>query len=459
MSLITSNPLFNSFITFSKNGIQIANYAQIRAAITTRYKEIYGEDIDTSTSTADGQYIEMLCLIINNMLMSFKSFYGNLDVNTAQGKFLDTLAALTNITRQPGTRSTASLVVTNLSDVNVVIGPASAGGQDTSLEFVDKSGKTWMYTPLTVTTFLPNTPQIIVVECDEEGPVRADAHWIETLVDASLNFTVTQNEPAEIGSYKETDSQLRARRVQALGASGITVLQSLVGALRSIEGIEDIKVYNNDSSSNATFTAKDGTVLGLHSVYVIIRKLSTANIADSLIGATLYEKMTPGIHFNETDPATTPTDYSGYGTDKSFEYVQSYQGQPVETGIAQMAYWKEAVPANPTIVITLTKQVVNYDTYSQSFSSAYSAATSEIIANNVIEYMNELLLSEDARPEFIRMQAQMSDPLFKGMPTFIVDSVTVAGATTKWHNPDTFYKYTSFTAVEGSNNTVTITIQ
>lgn len=459
MSLLKNNPLFNSLITFSKKGIEIAPYTQIRTAITTRYKQIYGDDIDLSTSTADGQYIEMLCLIINNMLQSIKTVYSNLDVDTAQGKFLDMLSALTNVTRQPAQNSKVILKVT-LTELNsLVVGPSYLGGQTESLSFLDKNGTEWTFKPSSAVTLVKDEEQSIIVESTIPGPVRADAGWIDRTLDASLLMTVVQNQAATIGSYEETDSQLRARRLQLLGSSGISVIQSLNAALMSLDGIEDVKIYNNDSDSATQ--AKDDTDIAAHSVYIILRKAATSALTKELIGTTLYEKMTPGIQFimpgtvtGETPPQDGDTVTTGIA--REYLYIQRVQGNIINSGVNQYARWKEATPVHPSIVIVLNK-LSSYDS-SSLMGSAYDASTSQIIASKVMEYMNSQSISTDGKSALIQMQAQMADPLFKGLPTFFITSVTVNGSSSDYVNKDTFYDYSSYSVSE-NGSTVTITIQ
>ena len=76
---------WTELIQFTKNGVYVADYQEIRSAICNRFKEIYGQDIDLATTSADGIYVETLSLMINNILQSFKHFYAQLDVRTASG--------------------------------------------------------------------------------------------------------------------------------------------------------------------------------------------------------------------------------------------------------------------------------------------------------------------------------------------------------------------------------------
>ena len=96
---------FDSLITITNAGFEVASYPEIREALVQRMKEIYGSDIDVSTGSADGIWIESLSLVINNILQSFLQLNANLNPDTATGIYLDVLSSLTNVIRKRATKS------------------------------------------------------------------------------------------------------------------------------------------------------------------------------------------------------------------------------------------------------------------------------------------------------------------------------------------------------------------
>ena len=210
MALIQDNRGFSSLIQLTAGGLNIADYPTIKRAIVEKYKEIYGSDIDLNNTTADGVFIETLSLMIFNILQNVKYLYSNLDIRTASGKFLESLAALSGVYRNSATKSQAQLELTNLSDSTIQITASSP------LKFLDQAGLTWS------TQVLVNSPitlekgvlTLVDVYCDNVGPVSAPKGWITTLVENNTNLKVNQPEDANIGSFDETDSELRSRRNQ-----------------------------------------------------------------------------------------------------------------------------------------------------------------------------------------------------------------------------------------------------
>ena len=109
MALIQDNRGFASLIQMTGAGLNIADYPAIKRALIEKYKEIYGSDIDLANTTADGVFVETLALMIFNILQNVKFLYSNLDIRTASGKFLDSLAALSGVYRNGATKSKAQL--------------------------------------------------------------------------------------------------------------------------------------------------------------------------------------------------------------------------------------------------------------------------------------------------------------------------------------------------------------
>lgn len=402
----------NEFIKMTAGGVKIAEFTEIRATIIARYKEVYGSDIDLSTATADGVFVNDISLMINNILQSIRTLYNNLDVRTASGIYLDSLCNLSNVTRKPATHSTTSLQVKNVGTTNVTI--------DKNTEFVDQSGTIWNYVGANNDIKIaPNETVEVQVACEVAGRVYAPIGWINNTVIAS-NLVVTQLSEALVGSNTESDSELRSRRLQSSGSTGVTVLESMAGALLNISGIEDVKIYNNSSSSD--ITSDDGSTIDSHSIYVIVRRNPVVTIEDSTIGRIIFEKLTPGIHSCEMADAVTS------GTNKSYEYTISINNIDMGDESKQMVYWKEAESIAPTITITVTPKT-HFTT--DEFTS---------IANNLMEYINEKPISENLDSTDIIIQTTFADPKFMSNSTYSVKSVEFEDS----NNPDTYYYYNTF---------------
>lgn len=416
-------------ITFNANGIVIANYQQVRATLVQQFKNIYGSDIDLSTNSADGIYVETLSLIINNILQVVKMMYSNLDTRTATGQYLDILCALTNVIRKPATKSTVYVTISGLSS-NAEYG---VGNQ---LQLLDKNGTVWTCAPFTADV---NGSATVLVTCNEYGPIRAEVGWIDRTVEMLAGATITMESDAEPGSWRESDAALRARRDSALSMRSTTVLEGITSALFNVSGIEDIQIYNNDTSE--TINTKDTTQVLKNDVYIAIRKNKNITIDDSIIGSIIYEKKTPGVH---TTLVSNTAITDGNGISKTYNY-------PNTLGVAQVVRWKECKPIKPQIVIT-----VKPENYFVSGASDNSTATK--IANEVMKFMNSIRVSQDAKYIELQSVALFADPKYRGVSTYSLVSLTINNASTDFVNPDTYFEYTTVNVTGIAPDNVVITI-
>lgn len=402
MALLDNEINWNELIKFTVDGIYVADFQQIKASVTKRFKEIYGEDIDLATTSADGIYVQTLCLIINNILQSFKQFYSQLDVDTASGIFLDSLCALSNVVRQPESYSTAKVKLTYNGNEPYTTNEIS---------LLDKNGNIWKYSSNESITFEPdNLSMILVFTCTIPGPVRADKGWIDKLVENNVEMSIEQQEDADIGEYQESDDELKRRRNSSLSSTGMTLLDTLAGSLLQLPAIEDVLIYNNDS--NSVVKSQDNTSIGIHDTYIVIRRQPNINIDNNKIGQTIYEKMTPGIRTTKFNDSTYPTT----GVQRSYQYVSSSLGIPVENQLVQNVYWKEARPVKDELVITI-KPIL--DTGFQGDTTINS------IFDNIINNLNKKKISSRLNKNELWNIVMSADILYKNNHTFQVVSMTL----------------------------------
>lgn len=437
MSYKTNKFSIATLINFTRNGVVVATYQEIRQVLTDAFKSIYGRDIDLSSASADGIYVETLCLMISNILQSFKQYYAQLDVRTASGVYLENLCALSNISRKDATYSTCSITLT-LSNTE------TQPYVTKEISLADKNGNVWTCSSDSDMTFEPGKAQSLVFTCEEIGPVSAPIGWIDKTVDTEKSFTIHQDQDAIIGSYAESDAELRTRRNASLGSTGSTVLETMIGALYQLGPILDVKIYNNDTDKN--ITALDGTTVQVHDIYVIVKKQQNVEISDQKIASTIYEKLTPGIRTTKSSGQN--------GVAKTYVYKQSATGTPIESEVIQNVYWKEATPVKPKCVITLTTTT--------NYGSANNKASQQIAAK-VIQYLNSIKLSGQVNVNKLWNVVTYADSKFRGEETYSIDSITFNGGTSIYNLPDTYFDYAQDSDVQiedtsAENNKVVITI-
>ena len=350
MAIFDSNINYQNLIQITGGTIRIASFVEIRDALTQQFKNIYGSDIDVSSATADGQYINSLALILNNILQTVKFAFDSLDPAVATGKYLDVLCSYNNIQRINATNSVAQIYIYNPTNVTITV---------SNLQFVDRSGIIWIWKNeqlsdgTNLISFPPGEVTILDnVVCNELGPIEAQGYkfidsngdttddvsqndwsqpcpaWINQFVNET-SLQLWQYKDAVVGNEEETDEALRSRRYLMLGNQSVSVLEGLQGTLEQLSGIKDVCIINNFNGDNLIMSAptNDGTnVLG-HSIYIALRYKEGVNIDASTIGKLIYNRMTPGIGttpygLNTSNPSgqSTAPEYQSFVIQKTDPY-------------------------------------------------------------------------------------------------------------------------------------------
>ena len=427
--LFDSEVSFANLIRITDSGFFVATYPEIVNMLTIRYKEIYGNDIDLSPTTADGVFIHNIALLINNILQGFQLLKNNLDVDVAQGEFLENLCKLSNIYRKPATNSYVTVSIHNRSN-SVSLDKVSC---------VDVNGIIWTSkTPLDL-AFGETKP--IILYCEQSGPVKAVAGSILQVVNippATL-LSIQQDEDAIPGSNAESDAELRARRAMSNSPIGINTLESMIGVLLQIPAVKDCLIYNNTNDIDVTVDGVlghrvDGTFVPVHNIYITLRTDGTEE--DDDIGEAIYYHITPGIETTETE-STTGDSHSKVNYPKVF----GTEDQTFE----ETVYWKVAKRQCPPISITLQN------------GTFISEAVLDDVAAQLIDWLNNLPLNSTVTKDDIILQLSEYDPLINGQRTYIVNNASINSAQSYTNTYAYFnYKNTATTSVGSTTSTITI---
>lgn len=324
------NPKYDTseLIKFTENRVERASFQQIQEAITNKMKEIYGNDIDLTSTTADGQWIMARSLILDKMFEVIVNLSQNINPSTARGSLLDVLCSFNNVFRKGQTYSTVQCAVKPIRD-DVKNGYEKTEGDQTYQEIkcVDPNGNTWRWFEYKNidgtynTNFTKSEYTYITFTCETIGGVSAkkgtfnksdasdDATGGDMAKVIDINrypFKVWQSEDANLGDEIESDESLRTRRELEIANNAVTVLEGVESSLRQIAGIRDVKIINNntneDISTNgingaSAINGGDNITIKAHCIYIVIRYEENVNV-DALkktISQTIFNKLTPGI--------------------------------------------------------------------------------------------------------------------------------------------------------------------
>lgn len=454
---------FDNLIRTTSAGIEVSSFVQVKNAITERYRQIYGHDIDVSTETGDGQFIMMLSLMQYNGYLAPLYLNQMLDPATSVDKWLDVIAGFSNIFRYNDAKSSVYLYVKYTGTSTSGYNPNTGNLNVQTIECIDKNGKIWKWqeganTSNNFTTnFYPDTYYILPFTCEEYGPINALADssvLVEgfkptnenltsdnkgdinrTLDPSGYPFEVWQASNAVLGWYKETDEAFRSRRQNELGNGSVTVANGLIGSLLEIGGVEEVKLYEN--AFNQGITAADGTSVPYHNIYLCVKYQD--NVDDSSIskeiGKTINNKLTMGIVTTEYDETQTPKT----GVAKKWR-IDLYNSE----NLTYYVYWKKCLPLGPTLTLTFLRNKVSYDANSVTPTEAQKKYES-VIKNAIQKHTNGLSLYDDLVIANLIYAINSSDTITNNQNNFIFTSGTVTNidATEKdiFENKDTYFDY------------------
>ena len=426
MAIFDKNISIDDIISLNDSGVNVAEYPEINNLIKTLYRQLYGSDIDLSNASADGQWAANISLIIYNIINVVQQGINQLNPSEANGRFLDVMASLSNISRHPATKSTAWVYVKNISGSTIT--------DITKIVLSDKNAITWTWLAvddgLTSISLEPDEDKCLRFSCDEYGPIVAygtgtSPDWtsdkngdIYQPVEYGL-YQTYQTDNAVIGSYLEDDVSLKQRINMSASPQSASILSGLRQALMDISGIKDVSIFNSIVSDNDDMGIYgDGTLVPLHNVYCCIRYTEdpasdgTTVVLDETIGQILYNKMTPGILYTQTGDTT-------FGIDGSYTV-------PKLSGITYNVYWKKCLPyeldTDNGDYITLSLNLTSlYNGMGSSALNTEHTATTDIeksIEKGIIDYMNNLKIDEALLVTRLLSTANSGDIYVNGMHTF-----------------------------------------
>ena len=192
--------------------------------------------------------------------------------------------------------------------------------------------------------------------------------------------SVTNPNPASIGSDVESDGQLRLRRTLSTAISAITPVDSLTAALLKVIDVSDVLIFENDTNSNITL--KDSS------------DLLPAKTITAVVEGGDQEEIAEEIRLKKT---------LGCGTfgDTTVDLIDS---------IGQTVQYKFERPNNVDIYVAITIQV----------TSKYSDPTDDLIQQALVDEINNTKIASDITSGALFNAVYDADPLSDGQRTYQV---------------------------------------
>lgn len=265
------------------NGIVTQSLPEIIEDLKSKYKAIYGQDINLDSNSPDGQFINLLAQEKKDTLDLCVQFYNNLDTERVIGIPQQILYKLNDCTIKAYTYSYVYVNVTvtqsvNLSGLDNDIENADGVGYTVS----DNNGNRWILAEsqtLTAGTYSLN------FRAAELGNVTATPNTI-TIIETVIAGVSGVTNPANnyiTGATGESDSEFRLRRNQTVSAPSQGFEDSLKAQLLNLDNVTQAEIFNNREDT----TEND---IPPHAVWVIVE-----GGASDEIGKVIYNNIPPGI--------------------------------------------------------------------------------------------------------------------------------------------------------------------
>lgn len=286
------------------SGIFVPEYADIRDRLIAQFKLIFGEDQYLGEDTQDYQMIAEFADLMDDVGAVLAQDYASHNPDLASGLSLDYLMALNGLRRMTATQSTA---VVTASGVEGTLIPAGS-------IVMDANGNQWATdADATIGSGGSVTIQVTAVNA---GHISADAGSISRIMTPTAGWiSVTNEAAATAGRDTETDAEARERRAASVSNTGMSMLETILGTVRSLNGVQKARLYENDTAS----TNADG--IPAHSICAVVLGGDNQEIAEAV-----FKKKSLGCG---TYGSQTVTVTDVFGNDYSVKF-----SRPVETAIS-----------------------------------------------------------------------------------------------------------------------------
>lgn len=269
----------------------------------------YTEMPDWERDDFMGQVTEAMSYMLGELGDMAQAVYDARSVANATGLQLSNLALIVGVTRQVETYSTAIVTATGTDGTYIAPGKTVQIGTD---------GARWTVTDGGTIGAVTSGEVDLTVRAEEGGPVIATAGQIDTIVTPVSGWTaVTNDDPADPGQARETDAQLRARRLQALQTAGGGNTNAIRGALLDLDIVSGATVIDNPTNAAATI---DGITVAAYGVAAVVSPNTLGTDDQETVAAAIYGKLGAGT---ATSGSTSATVTKGDGRSETINFTMA----------------------------------------------------------------------------------------------------------------------------------------
>lgn len=246
------------------SGLHVPTYNDVKEHLIEGAKNIFGDDIYLGEDSMDYQLISTYAEKAYDCMCLAQLTYNNRSPATAVKSGLDGIVKINAIKRKSETYSTCKVTVGGNPNGTIKKGVG-----------LSSDNIKWSLPPEVKLNEIGEA--ITTVTCSIPGPISLAPGELIYIFNPQYGWNyIYNNEHAELGSYSETDSQLRLRQSQSTAQSTRTVLEGTAGEISQLNGVTRSKVYENDTN------LVDSLGLPPHSITCVVEGGEDKEIAECI---------------------------------------------------------------------------------------------------------------------------------------------------------------------------------
>lgn len=264
---------------YTSAGFERKRFDEILNDKNEAQKQVFGPDINLTPQSPDGQISGLMALADDQLWQILEYAVNATDPDNATGHTLSKLVEI-NFIQRLGEAATR-LIIHCVGTPGVTI-PAGqiVGEEDGSLTA----------TTISAFTFSSTGTADVVALLDVMGPQEVPANIMRDIRTPQAGWISADNPtPGIVGRNRETDAELRLRRVRSIGTNSQNLIDSLIGRLGNLSGISHANVIQNRGD------VIDANGLTPHSFEAIV-----VGGESNAIAQTIWETFPFGIGINGT---------------------------------------------------------------------------------------------------------------------------------------------------------------
>jgi hypothetical protein len=316
-------------VTWGDLGFIAPSAPAVLAGVQADINAAFGRTLSYNLNTPQGQLATSEAAVIVDTNSIFVYYTNQVDPAYATGRMQDAIARIYFLERLP---AQPTLLQLELSGELGVVVPEGATVIDTAgnLYQADAQG-----------TFPSSGLMTIQFSAIVYGPTAVpDEVQIYQAVSGWDSATVTSG---TVGQDTESRAQFETRRKQSVAANSVSQLNSVLGAVLSVDGVLDAYVTENDESSVQTV---GGVVLAANSIWV-----AAVGGTDEDVARAIWSKKSPGCAYNGNTTVLVSDTNAGYNPPLPTYTILFERPDPLEVLFAVVLTDSPQVPSNAETLI------------------------------------------------------------------------------------------------------------